>query len=207
MDEASNEQQKQNERNTMNTSTTNKLANKVALVTGGPLKAFPDWFIKGQPRPSHGRHAFTTWNYFTKDSLPFYTSPLENEVNAYFLWRKSWLQPGITASYGWGSKTEYEERIRYIKLLRLRKRGSILIDRQTTEEIADFSLAASLRHSFYWMHVLGEKDYVKFTPQFVFSAGTQKFGFNRTTSAYAVNTRLASYLLYNSGDITIDDKL
>lgn len=35
---------------------------------GGPLKAFPDWFIKGQPRPSHGRHAFTTWNYFTKDS-------------------------------------------------------------------------------------------------------------------------------------------
>ncbi|HEU5072276.1 MAG TPA: glycosyl hydrolase [Verrucomicrobiae bacterium] len=35
---------------------------------GGPLKAFPDWFIKGQPRPSHGRYTFTTWNYFTKDS-------------------------------------------------------------------------------------------------------------------------------------------
>ncbi|MFC0772713.1 hypothetical protein [Terrimonas alba] len=146
-------------------------------------------------------------HYFTKDSLPFYTSPLKNEVNAYFLWRKSWLQPGITASYGWGSKTGYEERIRYIRLLRLRKRGSILIDQQTTEEIADFSLSATLRHSFYWMHVLSEKGYAKFTPQFVFSAGTQKFGFNRTTSAYAVNTRLASYLLYNSGDVTIDNKL
>lgn len=35
MDEASNEQQKQNERNTMNTNITHKLANKVALVTGG----------------------------------------------------------------------------------------------------------------------------------------------------------------------------
>ena len=35
---------------------------------GGPLKAFPDWFIKGQPRPSPGRYTFTTWNYFTKDS-------------------------------------------------------------------------------------------------------------------------------------------
>ncbi|MGN6555362.1 MAG: glycosylhydrolase-like jelly roll fold domain-containing protein [Verrucomicrobiota bacterium] len=35
---------------------------------GGPLKAFPDWFIKGQPRPAPGRYTFTTWNYFTKDS-------------------------------------------------------------------------------------------------------------------------------------------
>jgi len=32
------------------------------------LKAFPDWFVKGRPRPSKGRYCFTTWNYFTKDS-------------------------------------------------------------------------------------------------------------------------------------------
>jgi hypothetical protein len=35
---------------------------------GGFLKKFPDWFVKGQPRPSKGRYCFTTWNYFTKDS-------------------------------------------------------------------------------------------------------------------------------------------
>jgi hypothetical protein len=35
---------------------------------GGYLKEFPEWFIKGQPRPSIGRYCFTTWNYFTKDS-------------------------------------------------------------------------------------------------------------------------------------------
>ncbi len=35
---------------------------------GGYLKAFPDWFVKGEPRPSKGRYTFTTWNYFTKDS-------------------------------------------------------------------------------------------------------------------------------------------
>ena len=39
------------------------------LGSGGPLKEFPDWFLKGQPRPSKGRFTFTTWNYFTKDSL------------------------------------------------------------------------------------------------------------------------------------------
>ena len=35
---------------------------------GGFLKQFPDWFVKGQPRPSKNRYCFTTWNYFTKDS-------------------------------------------------------------------------------------------------------------------------------------------
>lgn len=35
---------------------------------GGPLKRFPDWFVKGEPRPSPGRYTFTTWNYFSKTS-------------------------------------------------------------------------------------------------------------------------------------------
>lgn len=32
------------------------------------LKEFPDWFLKGEARPSQGRYTFVTWNYFTKDS-------------------------------------------------------------------------------------------------------------------------------------------
>ncbi len=35
---------------------------------GGPLKEFPEWFLKATPRPSPGRFTFTTWNYFKKDS-------------------------------------------------------------------------------------------------------------------------------------------
>ncbi len=35
---------------------------------GGPLKSFPDWFVKGQRRPSSGRFTFTTWNCFNKNS-------------------------------------------------------------------------------------------------------------------------------------------
>ena len=35
---------------------------------GGPLKAFPDWLVKGAVRPASGRFTFATWNYFTKDS-------------------------------------------------------------------------------------------------------------------------------------------
>jgi hypothetical protein len=46
---------------------------------GGPLRAFPDWLIKGLPRPSAGRYTFTTWNYFTIDS-PLISSGLLGPV-------------------------------------------------------------------------------------------------------------------------------
>ena len=38
------------------------------LGFGGFLREFPEWFLKGRPRPVKGRLAFTTWNYFTKES-------------------------------------------------------------------------------------------------------------------------------------------
>ncbi len=46
---------------------------------GGPLKSFPDWFVKGQPRPSAERFTFSTWNYFNKNS-PLVSSGLLGPV-------------------------------------------------------------------------------------------------------------------------------
>jgi hypothetical protein len=36
--------------------------------SGAFLREFPEWFLKGQKRPSQGRYTFTTWNYFNRDS-------------------------------------------------------------------------------------------------------------------------------------------
>jgi hypothetical protein len=38
------------------------------IFTGRRLVAYPDWFVKGTPRPSKGRKTFSTWNYFSKDA-------------------------------------------------------------------------------------------------------------------------------------------
>ena len=35
---------------------------------GRALKAYPDWFVKNQPRPSKGRQCFTIWYYARKDT-------------------------------------------------------------------------------------------------------------------------------------------
>jgi hypothetical protein len=34
----------------------------------GPIPAWPDWLLKGQPRPEPRRVTFTTWKYYSKDS-------------------------------------------------------------------------------------------------------------------------------------------
>ncbi len=122
--------------------------------------------------------------YFDKDSVEFYLTPLQNELNAYFLYRKSWLQPGVSFTYGWGSSEEVKKQAKIIKLLRENKpvRVPVIITTNTQESISDFSINASLRHSFYWLALSKHNDYIKFTPMLVFSTGTQKYGFNQTTS-------------------------
>lgn len=144
-------------------------------------------------------------HFFTKDSLPFYTTPLRNDLYSYFTYRGFWLKPSVAVSYGWGSRNAYEERQEYITSLRLNTRGYTRIN--TRESVNDFNLIGSVRHDFYWLNVLSKKDYARLTPQFVFTSGTQKFGFNQTSSSYATLPRTGANVLYSTDNIALDDKL
>ncbi len=145
--------------------------------------------------------------YFTKDSLPFYTSPLQNEVYAYFSYRKPWLRSSLAVNYGWGSRTDYLRRKRLVQSLRLRKLAWWLLNREETESINDFSVTLTLRHDFYWLHVFSGKDHIRFTPQVSAVAGTQQFGFNQTTTLYGVTSRNNLPLLFSSRNSYLDNKL
>ncbi|MBD0369078.1 MAG: hypothetical protein ICV53_23605, partial [Flavisolibacter sp.] len=144
-----------------------------------------------QKRTVIGGVSFT--RYFTKNSLSFYTSPLQNEVYGYVSYRKWWIKPSISASYGWGSKTEMEERKGLIVVLwdkgekekkekkeKKNKNGNgrgngngnnTVIDTvpgtthtTTFQNISDLSVTVSVKHDFYWLNVLFKKDYFRFTP-------------------------------------------
>lgn len=143
--------------------------------------------------------------YFTKDSLPFYTTPLQNELYTYFLYRQSWLKPSLAMSYGWGSRSDYMQREELIQDLRLRRRGFTYIN--TEETVSDFSLMASVRHDFYWLDIFTLKDHIRFTPQLTFTSGTQKFGFNQSSATYATTIRTGSNILFNSDNVYLDDQI
>ncbi len=143
--------------------------------------------------------------FFSKDSLPFYTSPLKNEVYGYFTYRKWWMKPMIAVSYGWGSRTDYEKKEEFIQSLRLRPTGYTYVN--TKESVSDFSVLASVRHDFYWLDVFTYNDHIRFTPQINFTSGTQKFGFNQTSNTYGTTLRSATNVLYSSENIYLDDQL
>jgi len=145
--------------------------------------------------------AFT--DFFTKDSLPFYTSPLKNEVYAYFTYKKFWLKPAVAASYGWGNRSSYNERQDYITSLRLATSGYTRIN--TQESVNDFNLIVSVRHDFYWLDVLTKGDYVRLTPQIIYTSGTQRYGFNQTSNSYAL-PKAGPSVLYNSDNATLNDQ-
>lgn len=115
--------------------------------------------------------------YFTKEDLAFYTTPIQNEIYAYFNYKKWWIQPGIAAGFGWGSRTEYKEREVDIirRWLQLDPRPVTVINK---ESISDYSLLLSVRHDFDWENVFNGKDLITLTPVLLLSGGTQKFGFN-----------------------------
>jgi len=143
--------------------------------------------------------------YFTKDSLPFYTTPLQNELYTYFTYRNWWLKPTVAISYGWGSRSDYMEREAAILDLRLRRAGLIRIN--SKESVSDFSVITSLRHDFYWLNIFSNKDHFRLTPQISFISGTQKFGFNQSANTYVTVVRTGANVLYNSENIYLDDHL
>jgi hypothetical protein len=149
-------------------------------------------------------------HFFTKDTLLFYTTPIQNEVLLYVGYKKSWLRPSLTATYGWGSFTSYEERQEQIKKLRKKNKngslpGSTTVE--TEETVNDFSLAASIRHDFYWQNIINKKGVLRLTPRITFTSGTQKFGFHQTSSSYSATKAGGNKVSYIPENITLDDEL
>jgi hypothetical protein len=120
--------------------------------------------------------------YITRDSLTFYTTPIQNEFFAYFSYKKWWLRPSISASYGWGTRTEYEKRKHKLER-RLRQRNNrYFVTVKNEESINDLSVTLSLRKDFNWYDVLLKDDNISFTPVILFNSGTQNYGFNTSYS-------------------------
>ena len=152
-------------------------------------------------------------HFFTKDSLDFYTSPLKNELYAYFVYRDLWFKPSVSARYGWGTRNSVTEREEYITSLRKRKKKQTVIDttvittqENTTESVSDFSLVFSVRHDFYWLNVLSKKDFVRLTPQINFISGTQTFGFNQTINTYSSPVNQKKNEFFISENTNLDER-
>jgi hypothetical protein len=121
-------------------------------------------------------------HYFTKDDLSFYTTPIHNEVSAYFTYKKWIVQPAASVAYGWGRRTEYQQM--KVDILKMRKkREPRLVTIRNEESVNDLSVLLSVRHDFNFSRVFHSRDLLILTPVAALSSGTQSFGLNTTFSS------------------------
>lgn len=141
--------------------------------------------------------------YISEDSLQFYTTPIQNELFAYFTYKKWWLRPSISVSYGWGSSVAFEERKLQIQKGRSKKKprvDQVSVVVRNEESVNDLSLTLALRKDFNWYDVLLENDNITFTPVVLLNSGTQNFGFN-TSYNYNLPTAISVNSLPSNSNI------
>lgn len=129
-------------------------------------------------------------HYFTKDSLNFYTTPIHDEVYAYFTWKDWWVRPSVSIAYGWGSKTDYEKQEQVLFSRLLQRSRTYYITVRNVQQVNDLSINFSVRKDFDWYGVFGKKDNVTLTPVLLLSSGTQYFGFNTSYTSSANTVRI-----------------
>jgi len=85
---------------------------------------------------------------------------------------------------------------------------SILTSILTTnkQSIVDFTVTGSVRHDFYWLDIFSNKDYIKLSPLLSLSAGTQRFGFNRTSATYSGIKRASLSYSTETKNISLENK-
>ena len=76
---------------------------------------------------------------------------------------------------------------------------------ETTENVSDLSVALSVKHDFYWLNVLLDKDYFRFSPQISLISGTQRFGFNQVSNANYFNSKSGLSVLQNTEELNLSE--
>ncbi len=139
--------------------------------------------------------------FFVKDSLNFYTTPIQQEAFAYFSYKGWFVRPTVSVSYGWGSTTSFEKR--RIKIQKNRKKNARRIDitEKREESLHDLSVVFSVKKDFSFHDVLRKRDMVSLTPVLLVNCGTQQYGFNSSYS-YTSTAKVKSGNLPSNVSIT-----
>ncbi|UYQ91482.1 hypothetical protein MKQ68_15425 [Chitinophaga horti] len=113
---------------------------------------------------------YTRYIYADSSDMPF--TPIRNELFAYFIYRKWWLEPGLIFDYGWGERT--------MKVNRFFNR---------TISGSDFNVMVDVRHTFVFPELTGEHDALLVVPVFALTSGTANYYSNLKAGQYLTRSK------------------
>lgn len=109
-------------------------------------------------------------HYLFADSSDVPATPINNELFAYFYYRKWWLQPGVVFDFGWGKEVTTIGRLTHTVMGK------------------DFNIITAVRHPFIFMDVLIPEDAILLTPSLGFTMGTANYYSNLKAFQYVARS-------------------
>jgi hypothetical protein len=128
------------------------------------------------PENSNTDFSITYTHIFVNDIFSPYTSPVHNDLYAAYVYKKTWIRPGIAADYSGGE---------YGDVKRIRSSYDSISTR-----LKSFSLMASISHEFKWQEVFNKKDGIYFISSLMMNMGKSKLTFKHKTNV----VNLANFL-------------
>ena len=108
---------------------------------------------------------------FEKDIYSTHTTPIQNEIYGSLVFKKPWLEPGISAGYSSGT---YHEIIKIDTIIRIvNQQVHIKYIDTTTSRLSSLSFIGTLEHSFGFYNIFSKKIYLILSPSFFFYYGNK----------------------------------
>lgn len=123
--------------------------------------------------------------YFTSSNTSYNTTPFNNELYGYVIFKKGWLQPGLSIGWANGKYKEVYSKDTAVTLIinGIPRLVNLTIKDTIKTSIKDFSLIGTLQHSFDWYNLFNKKDEFSFTPLVMLIAGSQRYTQTQTSGA------------------------
>ena len=116
-------------------------------------------------------------HYFVADKYSPFSSPVQDDFFASFVYKKTWLRPGISLGYSTGEYNEAFYKDTVINGVTRHRYDSV------TYKLNAFSLMATASHEFSWYGLLNNRDGLAFTPTVIANAGSGNTNIFHNTNA------------------------
>lgn len=124
----------------------------------------------------------------------FDVSPFKNDFYGNFLYKKTWIQPGIGLGFSFGREREYFDTAFWLLNQVVHIRDTI------TTRLSSISVIATASHQWDFYRLLSKKDALRLQPVLMLNTGSQRWNISHSSSFFQRRPLVQNYLKRRFGD-------
>lgn len=136
----------------------------------------------------------------------FEISPFKNDLYAYAIYKKTWIQPGLAIGYSFGKQVEYYDSSFWFYPQPPATPFIVHLKDTITTRLSSFMVTVSASHKWTFWELLGKKDGLQLQPMIQLNGANQKWSTVHSNRIFRNYPRLAERLKRRFGEGTGSDK-